>query len=216
MATEDTALAPYNSHIKTRPYTDAEAQEREAGRNDTREFSRSSKHAPVEQSSKKAASRRREVVPTKSLDHRDPRFEPTGGRVDESRTKKNYSFLDEYRESEMTELRTAIRQTKDPGAKEKLKQTLQSMESRKKTQEARNQQQELVRIHRAKEKELVRQGKKPFYLKRAEQKKLALVKRFAGLKGKQVDRVIERRRKKRASRMRKEMPHVRRCSDGVL
>lgn len=110
----------------------------------------------------------------------------------------------------MTELRAAIRQTKEPGAKEKLKQTLWSMESRKKTQEAKDQQQQVARAHRAMEKELVRQGKKPFYLKQAEQKRLALVERFAGLKGKQVDRVIERRRKKKAGRAKKEMPEGRR------
>lgn len=192
------------------PYTNAETQERKVGKRATRDFSRSSKHAPAELSSKKAVSRRREVVPIKKLDYRDPRFESTSGRVDESKTKKNYSFLDEYRESEMTRIRTSIRQTKDPDTKEKLKKTLRSLESRKKTHEAKDQQREVVRAHRAKEKELVRQGKKPFYLKRAEQKKLALVDRFAGLKGKQLDRVIERRRKKKAGRARREMPEGRR------
>ena len=166
---------------------DAQVQGSKAGKNETRDYSRSSKHAPTELSSKKAVSRRREAVPVKRVEYRDPRFEPISGRVDEPKTKKNYSFLDEYRESEMTELRTAIRQTKDQDAKERLEQTLRRMESRKKTQEAKDQQQEVVRAHRTKEKELVRQGKKPFYLKRAEQKKLALVERFAGLKGKQVD-----------------------------
>lgn len=197
-------------HKKPRPYTDAEAQERKAGKMDTRDFSRSSKHAPAEMSSKKAVSRRREAIPIKKLDHRDPRFEPISGRVDEFKIQKTYSFLDGYRESEMMELQTAIRQTKNLDAKEKLKQMLRSMESRKKTQDAKNQQQEVVLAHRAKEKELVRQGKKPFYLKRAEQRKLALVERFARLKGKQIERVIERRLKKRASRARKEMPERRR------
>ncbi|MCJ1260203.1 rRNA biogenesis protein rrp36 [Lobaria immixta] len=208
--TDDAAVATDVLPKKPRPYTDAEAEERKAGKNNTRDFSRSSKHAPAELSSKKAVSRHREVVPIQRLDHRDPRFEPISGRVDELKTKRNYSFLDEYRESEMTELRTAIRQTKDRDGKEKLKQALRSMESRKKTQEAKDQQQEVVRAHRAKEKELVRQGKKPFYLKRAEQKKLVLVERFAGLKGKQLDRVIERRRKKKAGRARRAMPEGRR------
>ena len=71
------------------------------------------------------------------------------------------------------------------------------------THEARDQLQEVVWAHRAKEKELVRKGKKPFYLKRAEQKKLVLVEHFAGLKGEQAERVIERRRKKRAARQEK-------------
>ena len=44
----------------------------------------------------------------------------------------------------------------------------------------------------------------------AEQKKLALVERYSKLKGKQLDRVIERKRKKKASKERKNMPLLRR------
>jgi ribosomal RNA-processing protein 36 len=44
----------------------------------------------------------------------------------------------------------------------------------------------------------------------AEQKKLALVDKFQNMKGKQRERVIERRRKKVASREKKMMPADRR------
>ncbi|KAL9031895.1 MAG: hypothetical protein Q9196_000091 [Gyalolechia fulgens] len=188
-----------------------EAAERLAAKNDTREHARSSKHAPAEMSSKRAVSRKREVVPVIKRDIRDPRFEPTSGPIDEERAKKNYGFLDEYRDSEMSELKSAIRQTKDPIAKDKLKRALLRMESRKKTQQAKTQEHEVLRAHRAKEKEQIAQGKKPFYLKKAEQKKLALVRRYEGMKGKQVDKVIERRRKKKASRGKRDMPETRRA-----
>ena len=187
-----------------------EATERLAGKKDRRDFSRSSKHAPTELSSKKAVSRKREIVPTQKRDIRDPRFESVTGPLDEQKTKKNYAFLDEYRDSEMSALKSTIRTTKDTEAKEKLKRALVSMESRKKAQQAKEQQQEVLRAHRSKEKESIQQGKKPFYLKKGEQKKLALVKRFEGMKGKQVDRAIERRRKKQARRERKEIPEGRR------
>ena len=77
---------------------------------------------------------------------------------------------------------------------------------------AKEQQREVVRRHRAQEKELIKQGKKPFFLKKAEQKKLALVERYAGLKDKdkQLERVMERKRKKKASKERKNMPAERR------
>lgn len=191
-------------------YTDAEAEERKAGKKDSRDFSRSSKHAPAELSTKKAVSRRREVVQVKKLDHRDPRFEPFGGPIDGAKLKKNYSFLDNYRDSEMAELRAAILNCKNADSLEKLKQALRSMESRKKTDAVKGQEQAILRIHRAKEKELVKQGKKPFYLKRGEQRKLALVERFEGLKERQVDKLIERRRKKKTARERKGMPEGRR------
>ena len=187
-----------------------EAQERRDGKKDTRDFARSSKHAPAELSSKKAVSRRREVIPIQKLDIRDPRFEALSGPLEEAKLKKNYAFLDQYRDSEIAELKGAIRTTKDPDAKGKLRKVLLSMESKKKTQLAKDKQQEILRGHRKKEKELVEQGKKPYYLKKGEQKKLALVARFEGMKEKQVDKVIERRRKKKAQKERRGMPEERR------
>ncbi|CAD6575471.1 MAG: rRNA bioproteinsis protein rrp36 [Alectoria sarmentosa] len=188
-----------------------EALERKAGKRDIRGFSRTSKHAPAELSSKKAVSRKREAVPVPKMNHRDPRFEPLSGAVDQGKTKQNYSFLDSYRDSEKSELKSAIQKSKDIEAKGKLKRALLSMESRKKAQETREQQQEVLKRHRKDEKEKVEQGKRPFYLKKADQKKRALVERFEGMKGKQVDKVIERRRKKRAAKERKGMPDARRA-----
>lgn len=166
-------------------------------------------------SAKRAVSRRREVVPTVKRDVRDPRFEPLTGPSDPEKARRNYGFLDDYRDSEMSELKSAIRQTKDPIVKEKLKRALLRMESRKKTQHRKDEEQGILRAHRAKEKELIKQGKKPFYLKKAEQKKLALVQRFEGMKGKQVDKAIERRRKKKVSRELRDMPKGRRTIDGT-
>ena len=191
-------------------YTDAEADERRAGKKDLRDFSRSSKHAPAELSSKKAVSRRREVVQTRRLDYRDPRFEPLSGPIDEAKLRKNYSFLETYRDLETAELRAAILTSRDADSLEKLKKALQSLESRKKAEAAKDQEQAVLRAYRAKEKELVVQGKKPFYLKRGERKRLALVERFEGLKDKQVDKIVERRRKKKTARERRGIPEGRR------
>lgn len=187
-----------------------EALERKAGRKDHRDFNRSSKHAPTEISSKKAVSRKREVVPIVKRAYRDPRFEAVGGPIDETKVSKAYAFLDDYREDEMKELRNAIKNTKDEDAKEKLKRALLSMESKKKAQLRKNKEQEILDRHRKEEKELVKQGKQPFYLKKAEQKKRVLLDTFGDLKGKQLDRVIERRRKKVEGKEKKKMPYARR------
>ncbi len=187
-----------------------EAAERRAGKKDTRDFSRPSKHAPAEMSSKKAVSRKREIVPTIKREYRDPRFEGLSGVLDETKIRKTYAFLEDYREDEMKLLKEEIRKSQDAERKETLKRTLLSMESRKKAQQAKDKQQEIIRNHRAKEKELVKQGKKPFYLKKTEQKKLALIDKFSGLKGKQLDRAMERKRKKTTQKDRKHMPEERR------
>ncbi|KAA6412320.1 MAG: hypothetical protein FRX48_04472 [Lasallia pustulata] len=215
----DSSILPKRSQdpvtSRLSPSQSAEAIERRAGKNDHRDFSRSSKHAPAELSSKKAVSRKRGVVPTTKLDHRDPRFEHLSGPIDEMKTKRDYAFLEEYRDDEMKQLKETIHRTKrtDEATTEALKRALLSMESKKKAQAAKDKQQEIIRTHRAKEKELIKQGKKPFYLKKSEQKKLALVERFRGLKGKQMERVMERKRKKKAGRERKNMPDVRRGVD---
>lgn len=188
-----------------------EALERKAGRKDHRDFNRSSKHAPTEISSKKAVSRKREVVPVPKREFRDPRFEPLSGFVDEAKVRVAYSFLDEYREDEIKELKSAIKTARDEDAKDKLKRALMSMESKKKAQMRKQKEQEILDNHRKAEKELVKQGKQPFYLKKAEQKKRVLLDQFGGLKGRKLDHVIERRRKKQEGREKKKMPFKRRA-----
>ena len=142
--------------------------------------------------------------------HRDPRFEPLSGPVDETKVRKAYSFLDDYREDEMKELKQAIKTAKNNDAKEELKRTLLSMESRKKAQMRKDKEREVLERHRKEEKELVKEGKRPFYLKKAEQKKRLLLDQYGELKGKQLDHVIERRRKKVEGKEKKKMPFVRR------
>lgn len=130
---------------------------------------RSSKHAPATQSSKRAVTRKRTVVEVKKPVVRDPRFDPlTGPRPDEAVLKKRYSFLNDYKSSEMAELRAVIKKTKNEAEKEVLKRKLLSMESQQKAQAGKEKQQEIVREHRKKERELVKQGKKPFFLKKCE------------------------------------------------
>jgi len=191
-------------------WSNGESLERKAGKKDTRDFSRTSKHAPQELSSKKAVSRRREVVPITKRQVRDPRFESASGMVNEQKIAKNYEFLEGYRDDEIKELKQAIKTTKDETAKERLKRELLSMESRKKTKERKDREMEVLQKHRREEKELVRQGKQPFYLKKSEQKERLLREQFDGLKGKGLDRVIERRRKKIEGKEKKKLPWQRR------
>lgn len=187
-----------------------EEAERKAGRKDYRDFSRSSKHAPVEVSSKKAVSRRREVVPVAKRQIRDPRFEAIAGQVDDQKVNQNYSFLNDYRMDEIKALKEQIRTTKDESLKEKLKRQLLPMESKMKTELRKAKEHEILDKHRKEEKKLVEQGKKPFYLKKAEQKKQLIMEQYKGLKGKQLDHVIERRRKKVEGKEKKNLPYARR------
>ncbi|OAA71591.1 hypothetical protein ISF_02142 [Cordyceps fumosorosea ARSEF 2679] len=174
---------------------------------------RTSKHAPQEQSSKKPVSRRREILADPRRKPRDPRFDPLMGTVDEDKMRRAYAFLDDYRDSEMADLKAQIKKTKNPTEKEALKRQLLSMESRKKAQKKRDEAGEVLRAHREKEKELVAQGKQPFYLKKSAQKTQLLTKRFTDMSKGQVDRAIERKRKKVAGKERKELDSLVRPRD---
>jgi ribosomal RNA-processing protein 36 len=143
---------------------DADSDEAEA---EAAPKARSSKHAPMVQSSKRMVSRKRKVVDVKKPVFRDPRFDSMGGAAPDENTLGNrYSFLNDYRASEISELRRTIKKSKNEGEKERLKKQLLSMESQQKARENKEQQQEVIRDHKKKEKELVKQGKQPFFLKK--------------------------------------------------
>ena len=232
---------------------------------------RAHKHAPTEISSRFAVKRGRDwtsgdatiagvTVKSSEARSRDPRFflasmatEPPS-REDELRAQRNYAFLDEYRDAEMSQMREEIKKAErlakaerkrfnvqqkalrragrggggggggggedDPTNTAKgeeaeqqvaeIKQQLMSMEARKRDREAKAKAQSVMDEHRKRERELVKQGKNPYFLKKSEQKKRLLVDQFASMSDQQVEKAIEKRRKKAASREKKEMPMFRR------
>lgn len=95
------------------------------------ELKRSTKNAPQMMSSKYAVTRRREVVTPKlgqTAFCQDPRFDrAVDHQFDEKLFRKNYSFLDDYRDSEMILLKAELLKSEDPSKKEKLAQKIKSM-----------------------------------------------------------------------------------------
>ncbi|EFY93217.1 hypothetical protein MAC_00455 [Metarhizium acridum CQMa 102] len=110
----------------------------------------------------------------------------------------------------MADLRAQIKTTKDARARDELKRQLASMESKKKSRARKDDEDRLLAEHRSKEKELVAQGKTPFYLKKSEQKKRLLLNRYEKMTKGQVDRAIERKRKKVSGREKKELDGLQR------
>jgi ribosomal RNA-processing protein 36 len=146
---------------------DEEDEDEDESDADAAPKARSSKHAPMVQSSKRMVSRKRKVVDVKKPVFRDPRFDNMGGAAPDDNTLGNrYAFLNDYRASEIAELRSTIKKTKNEGEKEKLKKKLLSMESQQKSREAKEKQQDVIREHKKKEKELIKEGKQPFFLKK--------------------------------------------------
>ena len=84
-------------------------------------------------------------------------------------------------------------------------------QSRATTEDNLRRKNQLKREHRKTELQRVSQGKKPFYLKRSEEKKLELVETYNKLKNnpKKLEKVIEKRRKKNAAKEHKRIPFKR-------
>ena len=123
---------------------------------------------------------------------------------------QKYAFLDDYRTSEITDLKQQVRSTKDVAAKEALKRELKSMEDRERARRRAEEEKAVIREHRKRERERIEQGKKPFFLKKGEIKKQALVNRFEGMGEKKAEKVVEKRRKKKAKKEKRSMPQARR------
>jgi ribosomal RNA-processing protein 36 len=172
---------------------------------------RSSKHAPTSISSKRAVTRRRTAVPMAKSTVRDPRFDPLSGAVDYTAVAKKYSFLDTYRTDEISSLKKAMKNPKLPASeKEVLKRQVVSMESKMAFEKSKEREAKVIREHRREEKKRVEEGKTPFYIKKSTIREEALKERFEGMKGRQRDKVIERRRKKLTAKERRGMPEERR------
>lgn len=183
--------------------------------------SRSSKHAPAIMSSKMAVTRKRVVIePPTAAKARDPRFDPTVAAASSSISRRNntaaaenaYSFLDEYRVSEIKQLKEQLARTKDASLKEELKRAITSATDRQRAIDNRKREQEVLREHKQKERQLIREGKKsqPYYLKNSELKKEVLKKKYENMKSKDRAKALERRRKKVASKEKKDLPWARR------
>lgn len=184
---------------------------------------RASKHAPMVQSSKYAVSRKRVIVePPATAKARDPRFDAavmghSGKGLNAKASEKNYAFLEEYRASELKDLKRQMAATKNPEAKEALKRQIRSAMDQQKARENRKREEAVISEHKKKEKEAIRDGKKstPYYLKKSDLKKQVMQKKYEEMGSRDRAKALERRRKKMASKERKEMPMERRGFEGM-
>ena len=147
----------------------------DAGRRWEQPESRSSKHAPTIMSTRNPVSRKRAVFsPPPALKSRDPRFEAAiiadgrSGTTSSSQVAdKNYAFLSEYQATEILNLKSQIKKTKDSGQQAELKRQVMSIEAKLRNAATRKRESEILREHKQKEKQAISEGKKarPFYLK---------------------------------------------------
>ena len=169
-----------------------------------------SKNAPQEISSKRPVSRKR-LLPTSHAPSRDPRFETlsTPTTVPSSTLRASYSFLEDYQRDEIALLKTQIRATRDTEAKAQLEKTLQSLQSRREARKVKDRAEGVLSRRKREEREKVKQGKRPYYLKRKEERELVLEERYSGLGKKRLEKVLEKKRKKKEGKELRKMPRQR-------
>ncbi|KAJ3305949.1 rRNA biogenesis protein rrp36 [Kappamyces sp. JEL0829] len=174
---------------------------------------RANKNMPMEMSSKRPVTRNRNVTEGLStkLKHRDPRFEPLAGKLNPELYKTSYGFIREYQDSEVSLLKKDIASEKDRDRKQQLQLTLNSLVSRINARQQKESVQEKKREWKKKEASLVKEGKKPFFLKTAEMKKQMLHEKYKSLgKGVSMEKFLEKRRKRNSQKEHVKMPSTRR------
>ncbi|KAJ3262552.1 rRNA biogenesis protein rrp36 [Boothiomyces macroporosus] len=177
-----------------------------------KKIKRQDKNMPIEITSKKPVSRKRTIVEVPAAPkYRDPRFEPLAGKLNEGLFKRSYGFIREYQESELELLKNDIQKEKDSERKEELKKTLSRLTSKINAQKAKDKQEQAKREYKKKEQALVKEGKTPFFLKKSELKKRELIEKYKSIgKGANLEKVLEKRRKKNAAKEHTRIPTTRR------
>ncbi|KAK0464169.1 hypothetical protein IW261DRAFT_1524307, partial [Armillaria novae-zelandiae] len=195
---------------------------------------RSSKHAPMEMTSKRPVTRRRTVVEVKTVQPRDPRFIPLSGELSEDKYRHNYAFLTQTHKNELQILRENLKRARKllvsspkhlrserESEIEKLELAVKRAESA--VNKDRREEVERLALNRLKkeEKEKQGQGKGSWWMKEADKKKLLTRARYDALAQsggeRAVKKAIEKKQKKIGQKEKKSRPFGKRSapSEGV-
>mmetsp|Transcript_18922 Transcript_18922/g.45335 ORF Transcript_18922/g.45335 Transcript_18922/m.45335 type:complete len:168 (-) Transcript_18922:105-608(-) len=162
-------------------------------------------------SSKIPVSRHREVVQGPKRERRDPRFERFAGKLNEDLFRKSYAFVSQERQQEVAELRNQMKGKKSKELKRALQARVDKLEQQAHLVAKAQKERERAAARRKNEREQVAQGKKPYFLKKKDERLLAAVQKYEELKKTgRVDDYIAKRSKHKASKDRRHLPYGRR------
>ncbi|XP_051980262.1 ribosomal RNA processing protein 36 homolog [Xyrauchen texanus] len=169
---------------------------------------RLSKHKPQEISAKKHVPFLRKVIPVKKMISRDPRFDDLSGEYKPEIFNQTYKFINNLREEETQIVRKKLKKAKSESKKEELKALLKRLENQQRSRQRQEHEREKELQFKRKQRELVGQGHKPFYLKKSDKKKLELADKYSELKksGK-LENFLSKKRKRNSTKDRKKLPN---------
>ncbi|AET40636.1 rRNA-processing protein RRP36 Ecym_6254 [Eremothecium cymbalariae DBVPG len=164
------------------------------------------KHAPKEHSAKKPVSRIRQIEGLEnpkqaggSQLYEDIRFDRSMGKEENfNKVRDRYRFLDEYREKEISDLRSMLADRKlmskvSDHERENIQARLTSLTSKLQSIQNRDLEAKIIKEY---EQQINQSNKSKFHLKKSEKRKIIQKWKFDHMKSKQREKVMERKRKK--------------------
>jgi ribosomal RNA-processing protein 36 len=166
--------------------------------------------SPLEVSSKRPVSWKRKVVEVPAMKRRDPRFETLSGKFNEDLFNKSYGFIKDIQSEEKRALQKELAHCTDATESHRLIKTLESIQNRESASQHKQVQQTIKREWRKQELKNIEEGvkKKPFFLKKSEERKLFLLNKFKNKTDQDLDHLLEKKRKRNAGKIRKFLPAV--------
>ncbi|KAJ1553407.1 rRNA biogenesis protein rrp36, partial [Nowakowskiella sp. JEL0078] len=190
---------------------------------------RENKNSPMEITSKRPVGRFRQILNTQKQILGDPRFNNLAGNFNKGLFDQSYKFLNEYKEMEIRKLKESVSMEKDSDRREKLNKSLQKMLSKQQSETVEVRRRNIKNEWRKNQEKEISEGtkQKPYFLKKckkvyilvtdinvktpADLKKLELVEKFKDLQksGTSIEKFLEKRRKKNATKERVFVPDSR-------
>ncbi|XP_028827017.1 ribosomal RNA processing protein 36 homolog [Denticeps clupeoides] len=173
-----------------------------------RQMKRLNKHRPQEISAKKPVPFLRKVVPVKKSVSRDPRFDDLSGDYKPEIFDQTYRFINDIRQKERLTVKKNLKKIKSKNKKEELQFLLKRMDNQERERKRKEQHREKELEFKRKQREMVGEGHRPFYLKKSDKKKLELAERYTDLKksGK-LENFLSKKRKRNAMKDRRRLPN---------
>ncbi|XP_003789378.1 ribosomal RNA processing protein 36 homolog isoform X2 [Otolemur garnettii] len=165
------------------------------------------KHRPLEMSAKIRVPFLRQVVPICKKVARDPRFDDLSGEYNPEVFDKTYQFLDDIRAKEKELVKKQLKKHRSGEQHEKLQQLLQRMERQEMAQQERKRQQELRLALKHERRAQAQEGHRPYFLKKSEQRQLALAEKFKELRRRRkLESFLSRKRRRNAGKDKRQLP----------
>lgn len=132
---------------------------------------------------------------------RDPRFDNLSGHLNMTIWKGNYRFLKDQRKKEKEILKEEMKTVSHPIKKKRMKSIIQRMENQEKEQAKYEKGMEIRKDLRHRQMDSLRQGKKPRFVTKREQKILLKAAQYEELKNtNRVEKYLERKEKRKLAK----------------